>query len=152
MKNQAKFLKSKLNDESGSETKPKIAKDLKLSLVPGYEDDSDGDDEVSTRRQVKPLFPIAESSSSINNNKVAKTIETNTGNIRIYEYKNSESTGESSKQTEENVEAENTEESPECPPKTEQESKANKFLESIGESAKGFQRKKRIAFDGMFNY
>jgi hypothetical protein len=156
IKNQAKLLQyigskpssSENNDDekqkmlSDAEVGPNPAKELKLSLVPGYEDDSEGEEEV-TNPNSTPLFPIAQTDGF-----ELKKSETNTCNTRIYEYRDADSIGPEKKsedgeaKSEDNVE-EQSEES-----KSEQEYKTNKFLENIDALSKAFQRKKRIAFDG----
>ncbi|XP_058796412.1 formin-binding protein 4-like [Phymastichus coffea] len=152
LKNQAKLLQkqnSKVENESStSNDKDDSQKDVKMSLVPGYDDDSEGEEDTRKSSTIKPLFPIAETSHSHNSNsgKVAKNIETNTGKIRIYEYKNSESNDDEEKNDEDTKSNEATGDKPEDE-KIDLESKANKFLESIDAPSKAFQRKKRIAFD-----
>lgn len=153
LKNQAKLLQ-KHNTKSESESsrsknKDGRHKDLNMSLVPGYDDDSEGEEETRKSTAVKPLFPIAEASNSNSNSgKIAKNIETTTGKIRIYEYKNNESSNDASEKNEEESKVvEPTGEKPE-EEKMDLETKANKFLENIDAPSKAFQRKKRIAFDG----
>ena len=153
LKNQAKLLRSNLkNDSSRSHgDKDSKAKDLKLSLVPGYEDDSDGEEE-SPRKPHKPLFPIPETSSASTDSNSAservKRLETNAGSIRIYDYRNTELEDK----TEENINAAESNSGEDKPDesKLDTEAKANKFLESLDPPTKAFQRKRRIAFDGKY--
>lgn len=136
--------------------------EFKVSLVPGYEDDSDNEEEATQPTEVKALFPIsqyqAEKSTSYNEVvlKKVETRQTESGCIRIFEYQSAESgkpevasaeSKESSKEADitENLETESrtAQSAPEIV-------KPNIFLENMETPAKAFQRKKRIAFDGEY--
>ena len=128
----------------------KSSKDLKLSLVPGYEDDSETEED-SPRKinlQQKPLFPIAESSTE-DSEKLSKRIELTAGSVRIYEYKKKEANLEANE--EHSTAASGVENEPK-ESKEDLDNKANKFLDNIEMPSKGFQRKKRIAFDGELKF
>ncbi|XP_015609403.1 formin-binding protein 4 isoform X2 [Cephus cinctus] len=169
-------LEEKTNNTSSlvkSEIKVPVTpeKEIKFSLVAGYSDDSDVEEEISPKKStITPLFPSVEyqqdkgilttsSENSCSNDGVTKKIETKhseTGNACIYEYKN-ESTEkllkENGESQEMNVEldtgkVESLESEEAHLAKTESElPKPNKFLENLETPAKAFQRKKRIAFD-----
>ncbi|OXU22635.1 hypothetical protein TSAR_013641 [Trichomalopsis sarcophagae] len=152
LKNQAKLLQQHKNSES----EQKSGKDLKLSLVPGYEDDSEGEDDGNSsshsRKSSKPLFPISESAASgedsNSRDKLTKKIDTGTSKLRIYEYKNPEAASEVRQEDEgNNSNDNNAAEDRQEESKLDQEAKTNKFLESIDAPTKAFQRKRRIAFD-----
>lgn len=158
LKSQAKLLQQEgvnSQNDNCSSSSSKLSKDSMMSLVPGYEDDSDGEDETSSksRKNVasKPLFPIPESPST-----EVKRIETGTASIKIYDYRNQEATVTLITPSEPNMEQEDSNKSSaedkQLPEegKVDIESKANHFLDSIDTPAKGFQRKKRIAFDGLY--
>lgn len=181
LKNQAKLLQSmEKNTESNSrggspfETehnknkiqneseKSQTQSELKVSLVPGYEDDSDNDEEIPPASEIKPLFPIVEYETDkptikIANDGIVKKVETRqteTGCIRIFEYRNveTEKTDTTDIETKElNKEIDNVDNS-ESESRINQPSqdivKVNKFLENLETPTKAFQRKKRIAFDG----
>lgn len=153
-------------ETSNNKKKPR---DVKMSLVPGYDDDSEGDEE-SPRKQVpepqqlhqsKPLFPIIDqpiSSSSSNlkkdfklDERVPKHIETPSGSIKVYDYR-SETTEKSKDRSPENAETSELDRPEKDEPKIDLDTKANKFLESLDPPSRAFQRKKRIAFDGTFFY
>jgi len=126
-------------------TVPKL--DLHVSLVPGYGDDSDGEEEVRSKQEIKPLFPIAQNEECINVTNSLKNIRDaltkNSGNIQ---------TSECSDSNEDTEEMKNHEKTEEKKSKTDEDkSKTNIFLEDIQVCGKAFQRKKRIAFDGI-NY
>ncbi|XP_014210655.1 formin-binding protein 4 [Copidosoma floridanum] len=163
LKSQAKLLQTCENDEKSnssredrSHTPPKpptsdltdkSKKRIKLSLVPGYEDDSEGEDESSSsRKSAKPLFPISEQlpPTDSQSDGIAKKIDTNVGSLRVYDYRSTDST-----QSEPKIENASTDSQSNVEEKPEEglESKANKFLDSIDVPSKAFQRKKRIAFD-----
>ncbi|XP_051156262.1 formin-binding protein 4-like isoform X2 [Leptopilina boulardi] len=184
LKNQAKLLQSmEKNTESNSrggspfETehnknkiqneseKSQTQSELKVSLVPGYEDDSDNDEEIPPASEIKPLFPIVEYETDkptikIANDGIVKKVETRqteTGCIRIFEYRNveTEKTDTTDIETKElNKEIDNVDNS-ESESRINQPSqdivKVNKFLENLETPTKAFQRKKRIAFDVLPN-
>jgi len=126
---------------------PKL--DLHVSLVPGYGDDSDGEEEVRPKQEIKPLFPIAQNEEYINvMNSLKNTrdaLTKNSGNVQA-----SDQCSDSNEDTEETKnDHEKTEEKES---KTDEDkSKTNIFLEDMQVCGKAFQRKKRIAFDGI-NY
>lgn len=167
LKNQARLLQQREKNNSSnssnnerSHTPPpqtkssdfpsKSKKDLKLSLVPGYEDDSDGEDDSSNNKKPsKPLFPISQNNNQ-SETTVAKKFETNIGNIRIYDYRNADSTTESKPEaTNSTDDQNNVQSSVEDTIEESLEPKINKFLENIDLPSKAFKRKKRIAFDGL---
>ncbi|KAJ8667431.1 hypothetical protein QAD02_009094 [Eretmocerus hayati] len=132
---------SHVSNEKDRGAKP--AKDFRPSLVPGYEDDSDGEEDTNNRRvSAKPLFPIPETSTTLNER---KQIETPSGKIRIYDYRKDDDSA--NKDEEKKVEVNQETDEKQEDTKTDLDTKANKFLESIDAPTKAFQRKRRIAFD-----
>ncbi|XP_033214231.1 formin-binding protein 4-like isoform X2 [Belonocnema kinseyi] len=133
--------------------------EFKVSLVPGYEDDSDNEEEVTQPTEVKALFPIsqcqAEKSTSYNEVvlKKVETRQTESGCIRIFEYQSAESAKAevASTENQESSREPGITESVETESRTSQSApevvKPNIFLENMETPAKAFQRKKRIAFD-----
>lgn len=124
------------------------AQKLKPSLVPGYEDDSEGEEEAAAagggKKPRAPLFPIPEAPTA---GEVRK-FESAAANTRVYDYRgDSEAEGKSPLPTEQGQEPED-EGNAEEDAKLDLEAKANKFFESIEAPTKAFQRKKRIDFDG----
>lgn len=124
---------------------PKL--DINVSLVPGYGDDSDGEEEVKPKQEIKPLFPIAQDEdhviSSLKN--AHSAFVKNSSNLQATDQcdDNNEDTQEMKNDQEKTEEKES---------KTEEDkSKTNIFLEDMQMCGKAFQRKKRIAFDGILS-
>ncbi|XP_039305043.1 formin-binding protein 4 isoform X2 [Solenopsis invicta] len=118
--------------------------DLNVSLVPGYGDDSDGEEEVRPKQEIKPLFPIAQSEEFISVTNSLKNAHDssakNTGTVQA-----SDQCNDSNEDTQE---MKNDQEKTEKESKTDEDkSKTNIFLEDMQVCGKAFQRKKRIAFD-----
>ncbi|KAK0168616.1 hypothetical protein PV327_002394 [Microctonus hyperodae] len=108
--------------------------ELAFSLVPGYADESDNEENLGTKKKIaEPLFPItAFENNQINerNFKIDSNIE-ESGSLETFHDSADPLSADDTKNTNKIDEA----------PKT------NKFLENLGTSTKAFQRKKRIAFD-----
>lgn len=128
-------------------TVPKL--DLKVSLVPGYADDSDGEEEVRLKQEIKPLFPITQNEEYVN---VTSSLK-NTPDVSVKNSSNLQTSDQCSNSNEDTQETKNEHEKmEEKESKTEEDkSKTNIFLEDMQVCGKAFQRKKRIAFDGI-NY
>lgn len=126
-------------------TVPKL--DLKVSLVPGYADDSDGEEEVRLKQEIKPLFPITQNEEYVNVTNSLKNDASvkNSSNLQTSDQcSNSNEDAQETKNEHEKMEEKES--------KTEEDkSKTNIFLEEMQVCGKAFQRKKRIAFDGI-NY
>jgi len=124
---------------------PKL--DLKISLVAGYGGDSDGEEEVRPRQEVKPLFPISQDEDYTNVTKSLKNIHDifakNSNNVQTNDQDNDNCGNiQETKDDHEKVEKKES--------KTDEDkSKTNIFLEDMQMCGKAFQRKKRIAFDGI---
>ncbi|XP_018371537.1 PREDICTED: formin-binding protein 4-like isoform X1 [Trachymyrmex cornetzi] len=124
-------------------TIPKLG--LHVSLVPGYGDDSDGEEEVRPKQETKPLFPIAQNEEYVNVTNLLKNTHDvpakNSGNVQASDQcsDNNEDTQETKN---DNERMEEKESKPD-----EDKSKTNIFLEDMQVCGKAFQRKKRIAFD-----
>ena len=162
--NQMERIENVKNSELQKCNEEKIqscSSEFKVSLVPGYEDDSDNEEEAT--QPTKALFPISEyrtekSSTSFNDVvlKKVETRQTESGCIRIFEYKSAESgkTEESSTEVKDSIKeaggAENSDTESRTVQFTSEVVKPNIFLENMETPAKAFQRKKRIAFDGEY--
>lgn len=134
-------------DINAHNTVPKL--DLNVSLVPGYGDDSDGEEEVKPKQEIKPLFPIAQNEEYVNVTHSLKNTHDgpakNSGNVQA-----SDQCSDSNEDTQEIKN--DHEKTDEKESKTDEDkSKTNIFLEDMQVCGKAFQRKKRIAFDGI-NY
>lgn len=132
-------------DINAHNTVPKL--DLNVSLVPGYGDDSDGEEEVRPKQEIKPLFPIAQDEEYVNIN--------SSKNIRDAPTKNSSNVQASDQCSDSNEDTQDTkndhEKTEEKELKMDEDKSKNIFLEDMQVCGKAFQRKKRIAFDGI-NY
>ncbi|KAL0110406.1 hypothetical protein PUN28_013797 [Cardiocondyla obscurior] len=121
-------------------TVPKL--DFNVSLVPGYGDDSDGEEEVRSKQEVKPLFPIAQNEEYVTTS-LKNTHESsakNSGNVQASDQCNDNKDVQELKNDHEKTEEKES--------KTDEDkSKTNMFLEDMQVCGKAFQRKKRIAFD-----
>jgi len=152
VQDEKEFLMRKKNkkDINPHNTVPKL--DLHVSLVPGYGDDSDGEEEVRPKQEIKPLFPIAQNEEYISVTNSLKNIRDaltkNSGNVQA-----SDQCSDSNEDTEETKNDHETDQkTEEKEPKTDEDKfKTNIFLEDMQVCGKAFQRKKRIAFDGI-NY
>lgn len=127
---------------------PKL--DFKVSLVPGYGDDSDGEEEVRLPKQeVKPLFPISQdeeytsiTKSSLNVHDAVTRDSSRDCNVQSGDQGNDSGGCDAQ-------DVKNDQEKAEKESKTDEEkAKTNIFLEDMQVCGKAFQRKKRIAFDG----
>ena len=140
-------------------------KELKFSLVPGYADDSDVEDEPSPKKsQTEPLFPIVDFPSTtaatiISPDGTVKKVETkytDSGSVRIFQYhsadsEKTENSDDEVKQTNQeidSIDAQQSTSTEETRTRTEEETpRPNIFLENLETPSKAFKRKKRIAFD-----
>lgn len=128
-------------------TVPKL--DVNVSLVPGYGDDSDVEEEVKPRQEIKPLFPIAQDEDYVS------TISTLKDTHGVFT-KSSSSVQSSDQSNDDNGDIRETKGDHEKPEEKEaktdeDKSKTNIFLEDMQVCGKAFQRKKRIAFDGTIS-
>lgn len=131
-------------DVTKQNTAPKV--DINVSLVPGYGDDSDVEEEVKPKQEVKPLFPIAQDENYVNSTNTLKdthgAFTKSSSNVQSADQNNDgngdtrEVKGDHEKTEEKDSKAD------------EDKSKTNIFLEGMQVCGKAFQRKKRIAFDG----
>lgn len=126
---------------------PKL--DFKVSLVPGYGDDSDGEEEVKPKQEIKPLFPIVQDDEYIdviNSSKISYGVSAkNASNVQTSDQCN-DNNGDSQEMKNDDEKTQEKESKMD-----EDKSKTNIFLEDMQACGKAFQRKKRIAFDGI-NY
>ncbi|XP_032677358.1 formin-binding protein 4-like isoform X3 [Odontomachus brunneus] len=124
---------------------PKL--DINVSLVPGYGDDSDVEEEMKPKQEIKPLFPIAQDDNYVSTTNALKdtAFTKSSSNVQVSDQSNNG-----------NIDARETKSDHE---KTEEKelkidedkSKTNIFLEDMQICGKAFQRKKRIAFDVTSN-
>jgi len=125
-------------------TMPKL--DLKVSLVAGYGGDSDGEEELRPRQEMKPLFPISQDEEYTNITKSLKNIHDtfakDSNNVQTNDQDN-DSCGNIQETKDDHEKMEKKESKTD-----EDKSKTNIFLEDMQVCGKAFQRKKRIAFDG----
>lgn len=129
--------------------------DFRVSLVPGYDEDSDVEEESETKQERKALFPIpltdnVKESIPPSSKTVLDESQTISSSVLINSADN-ESSGE--RKNNQDQEDERVSEKPECKEepavKAEEDvQKTNKFLDNLSGRSKFFQRKKRIAFDG----
>ncbi|XP_036146449.1 formin-binding protein 4 isoform X2 [Monomorium pharaonis] len=123
-------------------TVPKL--DLNVSLVPGYGDDSDGEEEVKPKQEIKPLFPIVQSEEYVN---VTNSLK-NTQDVSAKNSGSVQASDQCSDSNDDLQETKNDNEKTDKESKTDEDkSKTNIFLEDMQVCGKAFQRKKRIAFD-----
>lgn len=123
---------------------PKL--DINVSLVPGYGDDSDGEEEVRPKQEIKPLFPIAQDEEHINVISSLKNTHSafmkNSSNIQASDQCNDNEDTQETKNDQDKAEEKESK-------MEEEKSKTNIFLEDMQMCGKAFQRKRRIAFDGI---
>ncbi|XP_076300616.1 uncharacterized protein LOC143218911 isoform X1 [Lasioglossum baleicum] len=114
--------------------------DFRVSLVPGYDEDSEPEEELEVRQERKALFPIPQTEESADNSlKVHRIPESNDGDgndRRNVQELDNEVVSEKTDSSEESVSR--------C---DDDGQKTNKFLDNLHGRSKFFQRKKRIAFD-----
>ncbi|XP_078041939.1 uncharacterized protein LOC144472592 isoform X2 [Augochlora pura] len=115
--------------------------DFRVSLVPGYDEDSDPEEEPEVRQERKALFPIPQTEES--------TDSTTSKSHRIPESNDSDGNGDRRNvQDLDNEVSEKGDSGEESISKPEDDGqRANKFLDNLHGRSKFFQRKKRIAFD-----
>lgn len=149
VQSEKEFLMGNKNkkDINAHNTVPKL--DINVSLVPGYGDDSDGEEEVRPKQEIKPLFPIAQNEEYVSiTNSLKNAYDAsakNSGNVQA-----SDQCSDSNDDTQE---TKNDHEKTEKESKMDEDkSKTNIFLEDMQVCGKAFQRKKRIAFDGIKLY
>ncbi|XP_029050844.2 formin-binding protein 4-like isoform X1 [Osmia bicornis bicornis] len=128
--------------------------DFRVSLVPGYDEDSDAEEEPETKQERKALFPIpltdnVKESTPLSSKIVLDESQTISSIVLINSADNESSSERKSTQDQED---EQVSEKPECKEepavKAEEDvQKTNKFLDNLSGRSKFFQRKKRIAFD-----
>ncbi|XP_014469072.1 PREDICTED: formin-binding protein 4-like [Dinoponera quadriceps] len=121
--------------------------DVNVSLVPGYGDDSDVEEEVRPKQEMKPLFPIAqdEDYATSTSKDTHEAFAKSSCNVQSFDQSNdgNEDTRETKGDHEKTEEKESKAD--------EDKSKTNIFLEDMQVCGKAFQRKKRIAFDVTSN-
>lgn len=122
---------------------PKL--DINVSLVPGYGDDSDVEEEVKPKQEMKPLFPIAQDEDYVSTTNVLKDTAFTKGSSNLQGSDQSNNGNDDIRETKSDYEKTEEKESK----VDEDKSKTNIFLEDMQVCGKAFQRKKRIAFDGI---
>lgn len=132
-------------NKNRKDTIPKL--DLNVSLVPGYGDDSDGEEEVRPKPEIKPLFPISQDEDAyVNTTNSLQDVQGTFPKSSSSDMQDSDRCSDNSGDRETKDDPEKMEEKE---PKTDgDKTKTNIFLEDMQMCGKAFQRKKRIAFDG----
>ncbi|XP_003701113.1 uncharacterized protein LOC100878735 isoform X2 [Megachile rotundata] len=120
--------------------------DFRISLVPGYDEDSDVEEESEAKQERKTLFPIpltdSTKESTLDESQVLNT------NTLLNSTEESNSERKNSHDQEDEQPSEKTESKEESTVKPDDDAqKSNKFLDNLSGRNKFFQRKKRIAFD-----
>ncbi|XP_033327519.2 uncharacterized protein LOC117221048 [Megalopta genalis] len=136
----AKDLKAGVTD-GVNKSNPGADFDFRVSLVPGYDEDSDPEEEPEVRQERKALFPIPQTEES--------TDSATSRSHRIPESNDTDGNGDRRNvQEPDNEVSEKGDSGEESVLKPEDDGqKANKFLDNLHGRSKFFQRKKRIAFD-----
>lgn len=142
--NDNRFIMKSITKKNNSKHNVNSDVDFRISLVPGYDEDSDVEEEVKQEKKV--LFPIPQIDEITENVSSYKStlddqIVNNNDDINI-ERKNI------LEQNNEDV-LEKLEYRDDSETKSEEDiQKGNKFIDNLHNRNKYFQRKKRIAFDG----
>lgn len=146
----------------------KSTKELRISLVAGYSDDSEPEEENSPKKLSAPLFPISEYKETLNSSSVrspgdsnplreASGVDSTVDSAKLAKFVGEEEQrlgDEEIKKNENNnrmdINGGNSNEADENRGnKTDPEnSRQHSFFDNIEMPSKAFQRKKRIAFDG----
>ncbi|XP_076624014.1 uncharacterized protein LOC143343227 isoform X1 [Colletes latitarsis] len=128
--------------------------DFRISLVPGYDEDSDAEEESEVKQERKALFPIPQTDATTESVSVSRrSIQTKhviLDDSQVMD--NNDSDTNTEKKNVQEQDSESVLEGSECGEepvlKPEEEGqKSNKFLDNFHGRNKYFQRKKRIAFD-----
>lgn len=122
--------------------------DFRVSLVPGYDEDSDAEEESEVKQERKALFPIPQTEQTV---EIGATRKITVDESRTTDSNDSDTNGEKGKVEEQDSGdvCERLEIREEASLKSEEDpQKGNKFLDNFHGRNKFFQRKKRIAFDG----
>lgn len=122
--------------------------DFRISLVPGYDEDSDIEEDSEIKQERKALFPIPQIEETVESVSSRKTI--------VEDDRTADSNDSDINNERKNVLEQDTEdilERLECKDDSSVKSegdtqKGNKFVDNMHGRNKFFQRKKRIAFDG----
>ncbi|CAL7942168.1 unnamed protein product [Xylocopa violacea] len=146
--NSSKTTKESVGKKSSSKYGIDSDIDFRVSLVPGYDEDSDAEEESEVKQEKKALFPIPQTDETVEIVPLQKTMpednrmtDSNDSNDVNAEKKNMQD------QDNEDI-TERLEYRDESGAKPEEDSqKGNKFLDNLHGRNKFFQRKKRIAFD-----
>lgn len=139
--------------KSNSKHIPNCDLDFRVSLVPGYDEDSDVDEELEVKQEKKALFPIPQTEDTVEILPLAhRTVQSKhpaLDNSRVTDSNDSDVNAERRSEQENEGTSESTECGEEPAAKAEDDGqRANKFLDNLHGRSKFFQRKKRIAFDG----
>ncbi|XP_031830345.1 uncharacterized protein LOC116426036 isoform X2 [Nomia melanderi] len=135
--------KTAVANDGSSKSNPGSDFDFRVSLVPGYDEDSDPEEEPEVRQERKALFPIPQTENTMEGSslKVHRVPDNGDSSVVNSEKRNVQ-------ELENEVTSEKTESGEEVSSKPEDDGqKANKFLDNLHGRSKFFQRKKRIAFE-----
>lgn len=149
-----KESKTAVAKKSSSKHNPKSDLDFRISLVPGYDEESDAEEESDAKHEKKALFPIPQTEDMESTSSTHGTMQNKHIVIEDNQVTDSnDSDVDTEKNNTQELNNENISEKAECAEKSgakseEDVQKSNKFLDSFHGQNKFFQRKKRIAFDG----
>ncbi|XP_076236920.1 uncharacterized protein LOC143180822 isoform X2 [Calliopsis andreniformis] len=149
-----KESKNALIKKGNSKQNVKSDLDFRISLVPGYDEESDIEEESETKNERKALFPIPQSENSLESVSLTHDTVQNKHTIiednHVTDSNDGDSNTEKNNMQEEDAESisEKTEYEEKSGTKSEDDiQKSNKFLDNFHGQNKFFQRKKRIAFE-----
>ena len=148
-----KESKVTVTKKSNSKHIPNCDLDFRVSLVPGYDEDSDVDEELEVKQEKKALFPIPQTEDTVETlptaHRATQSKHPALDNSRVTDSNDSDVNAERKNEQENEGTTESTECSDEPAAKAEDDGqRTNKFLDNLHGRSKFFQRKKRIAFDG----
>lgn len=136
--------KAAVTNDGSSKSNTASDFDFKVSLVPGYDEDSDPEEEPEVRQERKALFPILQTENTVEASSLKALRVPDNGDSSVVS-----NDKRSAQELENEITSEKTENGEEVPSKPEDDGqKANKFLDNLHGRSKFFQRKKRIAFEG----
>lgn len=144
--NDSRLMKESVTKKSSNKHSVDSDVDFRISLVPGYDEDSDVEEESEDKQERKALFPIPQTKETMDSMLLGKI-----DGDQIAESNDNEEINSERKNVQEDNEdiLERLECRDDSNTKTEEDTqKGNKFVDNVHGRNKFFQRKKRIAFDG----
>ncbi|XP_068986256.1 formin-binding protein 4-like isoform X1 [Bombus flavifrons] len=143
--NDSRLMKESVTKKSSNKHSVDSDVDFRISLVPGYDEDSDVEEESEDKQERKALFPIPQTKETMDSMLLGKI-----DGDQIAESNDNEEINSERKNVQEDNEdiLERLECRDDSNTKTEEDTqKGNKFVDNVHGRNKFFQRKKRIAFD-----